>query len=135
MPSHNRDVLISGIRALVLRDETARADDIQGCNAEETFGVVCAFCLEYLGADGDSAVDRVGDDQNVGIWGGVCDGFGQIPDDGGVSVEEVCERALLEDCSEVGDRRVWEMREERHHRGSCLAFLVRRRELGRFLPQ
>lgn len=71
----------------MLRDETACADNIEGCNAEETFGVVCALGLEDLGADGNSAVDRVGNDENVRVWGGVCDGFGEISDDGGVGIE------------------------------------------------
>ncbi len=53
---------------------------------------MCAFGLEDFGADGDGAVDRVCDDENVGIWGGVCDGFGEVPNDGGIGVEEVCER-------------------------------------------
>ena len=59
MPSHDRDVLISGICALVLRDETACADNIEGCYAEEALGIVCAFGLEDLRANGDGAVDRI----------------------------------------------------------------------------
>ena len=43
----------------MLRDEAACADDIEGRNAEETFGVVGAFGLEDLSADGYGAVDRV----------------------------------------------------------------------------
>lgn len=128
MPSHNRDVFVSGIRALVLRDKTTCADNIEGSNAEETLGVVYTLGLEDLGADRYSAVDRVGDDENVGVWGGVCDGFGEITNDGGIGVEEVYDRSLLESVSEVRERYAWTLREKQYHRGSCQAFLVRRPE-------
>ena len=85
----------------MLRDETACADNIEGCNAKETFGVICAFRLEDFGADRHSAVDGVGDDQYVGVWSGVCDGFGEVPYDGGVGIEEVCEQSLLEGVLEL----------------------------------
>ena len=62
MSSYNRNILISGIRILMLRNETACANDVEGCYAEETLGVVDAFGLEDLGADGYSAVDRICDD-------------------------------------------------------------------------
>ncbi len=76
----------------MLRDETACADNIEGRNAEETFGVVCSFGLEDFGTDGNGTVDRICDDENIGIWGGVCNGFGEVPNDGGIGVEKVCER-------------------------------------------
>ena len=43
----------------MLRDEAACADDIEGCDAEETFGVVGAFGFEDFGADGYGAVDWI----------------------------------------------------------------------------
>ena len=90
MSSYNGDVLICGIRALVLRDEAASAHHVEGRDTEKTLGVVGSFRFEDFGTDGYSAVDRVGDHEDVGVGGGVCDGFGEVTDDGGIGVEEVC---------------------------------------------
>ena len=93
MPANNRNVLIGRIRGLVLRDETACADDIEGCDTEETLGVVCAFGFEDFGANRDGTVDRICDDKNISVWGSIRDGFGEVPNDGGIGVEKVCERS------------------------------------------
>lgn len=94
----------------MLRDETACADNIEGCNAEETLGVVCAFRLENFGADGHGAVDGVGDDQYVSVWSSVCDGFGEVPYDGGVGIEEVWEKSLLEGVLNSWERYRWKFK-------------------------
>ena len=93
----------------MLRDETACADNIEGGNTEKTLGVVCAFGFEDLGADGYGAVDWVCNDENVGFWGGVCNGFGEVSNDRGVGIEKVCRWSLLEGILSYG--RVLEMRE------------------------
>lgn len=36
---------------------------------------------------------RVGDDQDVGVGGSVSGGLGEVTDDGGVGVEQVCGRS------------------------------------------
>lgn len=83
------DVLILGVSALDLRDEAAGADNVEGSDTEEGLGVVDALGLEDLGADGDGGVDGVGDDEELGLGGGVGNSLGEIADDGGVGVEEV----------------------------------------------
>lgn len=89
MPSHDGDVFVSGIGAFVRGDETAGAHDVEGCDAEETLGIVDAGCFEDFCADGDGAVDGIGDYEDVGFGGGLGDGFGEVTDYGGVGVEEV----------------------------------------------
>ena len=90
MASHNGDVFVSGIRALMLRNETACADHIEGCDTKKALGVVYSFRFEDLGTDRYSAVDGVRDHENICVRGGVCDGFGEVTDDGGIGVEEIC---------------------------------------------
>ena len=77
----------------MLRDETACADNIEGGDAEETLRVVYAFGFEDFGADWDGTVDRIRDNEDIGIWSCVCNGFGEVPNDGGIGIEEVCERS------------------------------------------
>ena len=83
------DVLVLGVGALELGDEAAGADNVEGGDAKEGLGVVDAAGLENLCADGDGGVDGVGDDEDLGVGGGLGDGLGQVADDGGVGVEEV----------------------------------------------
>lgn len=104
MSSHNGDIFVCRIRALVLRDKAACAHHIEGCDTEKTLGVVDSFRFEDFGTDWHGTVDRVGNDENIGVWCGICDGFGEVPDDGGVGVEKVCERSLLEDVPDVGGK-------------------------------
>ena len=74
----------------MLADETGCSHNIKCGDAEEAGRVVGAGGLEDLGADGHRRVDRVGDDEDVGVGGGGGDGFGEVTDDGGGGVEEVC---------------------------------------------
>lgn len=83
------DVLVDGVGALDLGDEAAGADNVEGGNTEEGLGVVDTGSLEDLGADGDGRVDGVGDDEDLGLGGGLGNSLGQVADDGGVGVEEV----------------------------------------------
>ena len=92
MSPHDSDVLVCGVGALVLADETGGADDVESGDAEEAGWVVGACGLEDFGADGHRGVDGVGDDEDVGVGAGGRDGFGEVPDDGGVGVEEICVR-------------------------------------------
>ena len=89
MPTNDCNVLISGVSALVLRDEAASADDVKGGDTEETLWVVGAFGFKYFGADGNSGVDGIGDDENIGLWGGIRNSLCQVSDDGGIGVEEI----------------------------------------------
>jgi hypothetical protein len=63
----NSDLDILGVRALDLRDETRGTDDIKGGDTIETLGVEDTSLLQGLGKDGDSGVDRVGDDEEVSV--------------------------------------------------------------------
>ena len=100
------DVLGGGVGVLQLGDEARGTDDVEGGDTEEALGVVDALGLEDLGGDGDGGVDLicqillrviqieltygVGDDQDVGLGGVVGAGLGQVADNGGVGVEQVC---------------------------------------------
>ena len=49
-------------------------------------GVEDTKLLEDLGDDGDSGVDRVGDDEDEGVGGGLGNAGSKIPDDSGVDL-------------------------------------------------
>ena len=51
------DVLVGGVGALDLGDETGSTDDVEGGDTKEALGVVDTLGLEDLGADGDGGVD------------------------------------------------------------------------------
>jgi len=87
--ANNSDVLILRIGVLDLRHEAGSTNDIEGSDTEQTLGVVDALALEDLSDNGNSAVDRVRDNEDVGIRGRVCCSFGEVADDRGVGVEEV----------------------------------------------
>ena len=74
--TNDDDVLVRWVGVLKLRDEAGGADDVEGGDAEELLGVVDALGLEDLGGDGDGAVDRVGDDEHVGVGAVLGCGFG-----------------------------------------------------------
>lgn len=54
------DGLVGGIGVLDLGKEAGGADDVEGGDAEEAFGVVDAFGFEDFSADGDGRVDLGG---------------------------------------------------------------------------
>jgi hypothetical protein len=83
------DILVGRVGALVLGDEARGADDVKGGDTEEAAGVVDAGLLQDLGGDGNGAVDRVGDDQDVGVGAVLGDRLGEVTDDRGVGVEQV----------------------------------------------
>ena len=87
--SNNGDGLILGVRALDLRNEARRTNDVESGDTEKGLWVVNATGLEDLGADGDGGVDRVGDDENLGLGGRFGNGLCEVTDDAGVRVEEV----------------------------------------------
>ena len=89
MSTNNDDILINWVGFLDLRDETGSANNIEGGNTEQALGVVDSLGLEDLGYDWDSRVDRVGDDEDVGIWGRLSGGLCEVADDRGVGIEEV----------------------------------------------
>jgi len=89
--TNDNDVLVGRVGALVLGDEARGADDVKGGDTEQAAGVVDTGLLQNLGGDGDGAVDRVGDDQDVGVGAVLGDRLGEVTDDGGVGVEQVLE--------------------------------------------
>src|SRR5690606_27567291 len=52
-----------------LGDKGLGADDVEGGDTEEALGVEDVVVLEHLGSDGHGRVDRVGDDEDVGLGG------------------------------------------------------------------
>jgi hypothetical protein len=87
--TNDGDVLILGVGALELGNESGSTDNIEGGDTEEGLGVVDTGSLEDLLDDGDGGVDGVGDDQELGLGGSLGSGLGEITDDGGVGVEEI----------------------------------------------
>lgn len=83
------DVLVSRVGVLELGDEAGGADDVEAGDTEEALWVVDALGLEDLGDDWDGRVDWVGDNEDVGVGGGLGGSLGQVADDRGVGVEEV----------------------------------------------
>lgn len=83
------NLLVLGVGALDLGDEAASSDNVEGGDTEQLLGVVDTAGLEDLGADGHGGVDGVGDDEELGLGGGLGNSLGQVADDGGVGVEEI----------------------------------------------
>lgn len=93
----DNNVLRGGVGALELRDEARGTDNVKSGDTEESLGVVDALGLEDLCGDGDGRVDGVGDDEEVGVGAVLGAGLGQVADNRGVGVEEVCSRIRV--CS------------------------------------
>ena len=64
-------------------------DDIQSGDTEKLLGVELAGLLEDLGGNGDGAVDRVGDDQDKGVWAGLGNALNQTFHNASVDLEQV----------------------------------------------
>jgi hypothetical protein len=80
------DVDVLGVGLLDLGQESGSSDNVEGGDTEESLLVKDTGLLEDLGEDGDGGVDRVGDDQDVGLGGVLGDGLGEGLDDRGVGV-------------------------------------------------
>jgi len=65
--TNNGDLDILGVEVLNLSNEARGTDNIKGSNTIETLGVEDTSLLQGLGKDGDSGVDRVGDDEEVSV--------------------------------------------------------------------
>jgi hypothetical protein len=87
--SNNGDVLIRRISALDLGNEAASSDDVEGGYTEQTLRIVDTPALVDLGGNRNGAVDRIGDDEQVGLGRMIGGSLGKIADDGGVGIEEV----------------------------------------------
>jgi hypothetical protein len=87
--TNNSDLLIGRVGVLDLTDEARGTNDIKGGNTEKALGVVDTTGLENLSADRNGRVDRVGDDEEVGLRGRLGNSLSQIADDGSVGVEQV----------------------------------------------
>lgn len=72
-----------------LGDEGLGTDDIEGGDTEELLGVELASAFQHLGGDGNGGVDGIGDDEDKGIWGVVCDALDDVAHDAGVDLEQV----------------------------------------------
>lgn len=85
----NGDSLLSGVSGLDLRDEAGSTDDVKGGDTEKLLGVVDTLGLEDLSNNGDSGVDGVGDDENLGLRRELSNSLGEITDNGGIGVEKI----------------------------------------------
>lgn len=70
-------------------DKGLCANNIKGGHTEEALWVEDASIFEDLGGNGDSGVDRVGDDENECLRGVLCDAFDKTLYDASVDLEEV----------------------------------------------
>lgn len=87
--THDGDVLRGGVGVLDLGDESRGTDDIESGDTKELLGVVDVLGLEDLGADGNSAVNRVGDDEHVGIGAVLGGSLCEVAHNRCVGVEQV----------------------------------------------
>lgn len=77
------------LRAGESLDEGLGTNDIECGDTKELLWVKFAGLLENLSGDRNGAVDRVGDDQDEGIWAGLCDALDKTLNDACVDLEEV----------------------------------------------
>lgn len=80
------DVDVLGVGVLDLAEESRGPDDVEGGDTEESLLVKDTGLLEHLGEDGDGRVDRVGNNQDVGLGRVLGNGLGEVSDDRGVGV-------------------------------------------------
>ena len=80
---------LRGADASDFTEETGSTDDIEGGDTEEVAGVENTSLLKGACDDGDGGVDRVGDDENVGVRGDPADSCGEVTDDGGVGLRSM----------------------------------------------
>lgn len=83
--AHSRWVLV----ARKFLSKGFRADNIQSGNTKETLGVKDASSLKDLCGDGNSRIDRVGDDQNKCLGAVLSDTLDQVAHNTGVDFEEI----------------------------------------------
>ena len=62
--SDHGTVHLGGVEALQVPDESVGPDNVKGRHAEDLLGIEAASLLVNLASNGDSGVDRVGDDGN-----------------------------------------------------------------------
>jgi hypothetical protein len=78
-----------GLLAADGSNEGLGTDNIEGGDTEELLGVKHASALEDLGGNGDSRVDRVGDDQKEGLRGILGDTLDEALHNAGVDLEQI----------------------------------------------
>ena len=86
-----------------LGDEGLCTNDIECRHTKQPLRLKDAGFLEHFGGDWHSAVNRIGNDQDVGIWAVSDDTLDQVPYDSGVDLEEVVTghaRFTCFDCEE-----------------------------------
>ena len=90
MPTDDRnDSLARILRTRQLSHEGFSTHDVEGGDAEEFLGVEFAGLGQDFGGDGDRAIDRVADDEDVGFGAVFGDAFDQALHDAGVDLEEI----------------------------------------------
>jgi hypothetical protein len=68
-------------------------NDVEGSDAKEFFGVEYFLGFKDFGDNRDCAVYRVGDDEDKGIGTMCCDALGEVTDDAGIDLEQVCKKS------------------------------------------
>lgn len=90
VPTDDGDNELLGVAlASNLSNEGLGTDNIEGGDTEEALGVKDTLGLEDLGGNGNSRVDRVGDDEDEGVGGNLSSNLNQALDNTGVDVEEI----------------------------------------------
>lgn len=88
MTTDDGDVRLLWVRTSDGAEEARRAYDIKGGHTKEAGRVKGSSLLEDRCNDGDGAVDGVGDDEDVCLGGGLCDGLSEVADDAGISLSQ-----------------------------------------------
>lgn len=85
----NRDLELPRVVSKDVGHKLRSSDHIQSCHTKQTLRVENAVLLEHLSGNGDSAVDRVGDDADKGCWAKLCDTSSKVRNDAGIGLEKV----------------------------------------------
>ena len=87
MTTHDSDVCVFWIGTDYGREETRGTNDIEGSDAKETSGVKSTGFLEHGRDDGDGRIDRVGNDEDVGLGCSFGDGLCEVANDSSIGLE------------------------------------------------
>src|SRR5271170_1344268 len=88
-PNDGNDCLRWVFLASELLNKGLSTNDIKCSHTKKLLRVEDTLALEYLGSNGDSGVDWIGDDENVGFWTVFGDAFDKALDNACVDLEQV----------------------------------------------
>jgi hypothetical protein len=88
--TNDRDLECLGIQfSKGVSDKGRRADNVEGCNAENLAWIKYTSFLQHFHGDRNSTVDRVGNDTDECGWAVFGDAREKFSDDVGIRLEEI----------------------------------------------